>query len=120
VKEKFLNEGNQIHNFIDSSGSGTVINYGSGSDILTSYGSGSGSTRLPEVRENAALVVEQRRRIVSCELQLLPVLLADDRGLLGCQPVRKKMSEVRLSDRDQCCGTGSDLFWEAGSESTLE
>jgi hypothetical protein len=40
-----LNEGNQIHNFVSSSGSGTVINYGSGSDFLTSYGSGSGSTR---------------------------------------------------------------------------
>jgi hypothetical protein len=26
-----LNEGNQIHNFISNSGSGTVINYGSGS-----------------------------------------------------------------------------------------
>jgi hypothetical protein len=39
-----LNEGNQIHNFISSSGSGTVINYGS--DFLTSsrYGSVSGST----------------------------------------------------------------------------
>jgi hypothetical protein len=38
-----LNEGNQIHNFISCSGSGTVINYGSGSgsDFLTSYGSGS-------------------------------------------------------------------------------
>jgi hypothetical protein len=33
-----------IHNFTSSSGSGTVINYGSGSDFLTSYGSGSGST----------------------------------------------------------------------------
>ncbi len=35
-----LNEGNQIHNFISSSG--TVINYGStsGSDFLTNYGSG--------------------------------------------------------------------------------
>jgi hypothetical protein len=34
-----------IHNFISSSGSGTVINYGSGSssDFLTSYGSSSGS-----------------------------------------------------------------------------
>ncbi len=55
-----LNEGNQIHNFISSSGSGTVINYGSGSDFLNelrfrfhkakvtygSYGSGSGSTTL--------------------------------------------------------------------------
>ena len=46
-------EGNQIHNFMSSSGSGTVINYasGSGSDFLTSYdsygsGSGSGSTTL--------------------------------------------------------------------------
>ncbi len=36
-----LNEENQIHNFISSSGSGTVINYGSGSDFLASYGSGS-------------------------------------------------------------------------------
>ncbi len=40
-KNKILNEDNQIHNFISSSGSGTVINYGSGSDFLTSYGSGS-------------------------------------------------------------------------------
>jgi hypothetical protein len=40
----FFNEGNQIHNFISSPGSGTVINYGSGSDFLTNYSSGSGST----------------------------------------------------------------------------
>ncbi len=37
-KKKMLNEVNQIHNFISSSGSGTVINYGSGSGFLTSYG----------------------------------------------------------------------------------
>ncbi len=38
------NEGNQINNLISSSGSGTVINYGSGtgSDFVTNYGSGSG------------------------------------------------------------------------------
>jgi hypothetical protein len=44
--KKILNEVYQIHNFISSSGSGTVINYGSGScsDFLTNYGSGSGST----------------------------------------------------------------------------
>ena len=42
-----LNEGNQIHNFISSSGSGTVINYGPGSDFLTSYGSGSTSQKVP-------------------------------------------------------------------------
>ncbi len=38
-----FNEGNQMHNFISSSGSGTVINYGSVSDFFTSYGSGYGS-----------------------------------------------------------------------------
>jgi hypothetical protein len=42
--KKMLNEDNQIHNFISSSGSGTVINFGSGSNFLTSYGSGFGST----------------------------------------------------------------------------
>ncbi len=42
--KKMLNVDNQIHNFISSSGFGTLINYGSGSDFLTSYGSGSGST----------------------------------------------------------------------------
>jgi hypothetical protein len=41
-----LNERNQIHNLISSSGSGTVINYGSGSDFLTSYGSGSTSQKV--------------------------------------------------------------------------
>ncbi len=42
----FFNEGNLIHNFISSSGSGTVICYGSGSDFLTSYGSGSTSQKI--------------------------------------------------------------------------
>ena len=41
--KKMFNEGNQIHNLMSSSGSGTVINYGSGSDFLTIYGSDSGS-----------------------------------------------------------------------------
>jgi hypothetical protein len=41
-----LNEDNQIHNFISSSGSGTVINYGSGSDFLPSYGFGSTSQKV--------------------------------------------------------------------------
>ncbi len=40
MKKMFI-EVNQIHNFMSSSGSGTVINYGSGSDFLTTYGSGS-------------------------------------------------------------------------------
>ncbi len=42
-----LNEENQIHNFIPSSGTGIVINYGSGSgsDFLTSYGSGSAESK---------------------------------------------------------------------------
>ena len=44
--KKMFNEGNQKHNFMSSSGSGTVFYYGSGSgsDFLTSYGSSSGST----------------------------------------------------------------------------
>ncbi len=42
--KKMSNEGNQIHNFIFSSGSGTVITYSSSSNFLTCYGSGSGST----------------------------------------------------------------------------
>jgi hypothetical protein len=46
VNEKMFNEGNQIHNFMSSSGSGTVTNYGSGSDFLTSYGSGSTSQKV--------------------------------------------------------------------------
>ncbi len=41
-----LNEGNQIYNFISSSVSETVINYGSGSDFLTSSGSGSTSQKI--------------------------------------------------------------------------
>jgi hypothetical protein len=41
-----LNEENQIHNFISSSGSGAVINYGSSSDFLTSYGSGSANQKV--------------------------------------------------------------------------
>jgi hypothetical protein len=32
--KKMVKEGNQIHNFMSSSGSGTVINYGSGSDFF--------------------------------------------------------------------------------------
>jgi hypothetical protein len=43
VNKKVLNEVISIHNFISSSSSGTVINYGSGSDFLTSNGSSSGS-----------------------------------------------------------------------------
>ncbi len=48
--KKIFNEGNKIHSFISSSGSGTVINYGSGSEFLTCYGSGSISTTLAMIR----------------------------------------------------------------------
>jgi hypothetical protein len=52
VNENNFNKENQIHNFQSSSGSGTVINYGSDSDFLTSYGSGSTSQKVtvPTVR----------------------------------------------------------------------
>ncbi len=55
-----LNEGNQIDNFISSSGSGTIINYGSGSDFLTSYGSGSGSTGQKVTVPTVPVPVPQR------------------------------------------------------------
>ncbi len=58
-KKKMLNEGNQIHNFISSSGSGTVINYGSGSDFLTNYGSGSSSTRQKVTVPTVLVPVQQ-------------------------------------------------------------
>jgi hypothetical protein len=60
--KQFLNEGNQIHNFISSSGSGTVINYGSGSgsDFLTSYGFSSGSTSQKVTVPTVPVPVPQR------------------------------------------------------------
>jgi hypothetical protein len=52
-----FNEGNKIHNFISSSGSGTVINHGAGSDFLTCYGSGSGSgSTSPLSRTNSECI----------------------------------------------------------------
>ncbi len=58
--KKFVNKGNQIHNFISSSGSGTIISYGSGSDFLTSYGSGSGSTSQKVTVPTVPVPVPQR------------------------------------------------------------
>ncbi len=60
--KKILNEGNQIHNFISSSGSGTVINYGcnSVSDFLTFYGSESGSTNQKVTVPTIPVPVPQR------------------------------------------------------------
>jgi hypothetical protein len=53
--KKMLKEGNQIHNFISSSGYGTVINYGSGSgsDFSTSYGSGTTLPLSPNSQQTA-------------------------------------------------------------------
>ncbi len=66
--KKIVNEGNQIHNFMSSSGSGTVINYGSGSDFLPSYGSGSTSQKVMvptvpvPVPQNKYCLVTQSRK----------------------------------------------------------
>ena len=59
MNEKMFNERNQIHNFMSSSGSGTVIDYGSGSDFLTSYGSGSGSTSQKDTVPTVPVPVPQ-------------------------------------------------------------
>ena len=50
--KKIFNEGNQIHNFMSS--------YGSGSDFLTSYGSGSGSTSQKVTVPTVPVPVPQR------------------------------------------------------------
>jgi hypothetical protein len=44
-----FNEGNQIHNFMSSSGSGTVINYGSGCGSDFCSGSTSQKVTVPTV-----------------------------------------------------------------------
>ncbi len=68
--KKKLNEGNQIHNFISSSGSGTVINCGSGSDFLTSSGSGSTSQNV-----TVPTVPVPRRCCMGKNIYLSPSLL---------------------------------------------
>ncbi len=55
-----VNEGYQLHNFINSSGSGTVINYGSSSDFSTCYGSRSGSTSQKVTVPTVPVPVRQR------------------------------------------------------------
>jgi hypothetical protein len=68
-----LNEGNQIHIFISSSGSGVVINYGSGSDFLTSYGSSSTSQKVTVPTIPFPLLVTLPRDC--CSVPPPPVLL---------------------------------------------
>jgi hypothetical protein len=70
--KKILNEGNQIHNVISSSGSGTVINYGSGSDFSTSYGSDSGSTSLKVTVPTVPVPVPVPQHCSFCESTLFP------------------------------------------------
>jgi hypothetical protein len=76
-----LSEGNQIHNFISSSGPGTVINYGSGSDFLTSYGSGSTGQKV---------TVTQR-----CLKRLGPALLLHDVALVLSNVLQDPLLEDR-------------------------
>jgi hypothetical protein len=70
-----LNEGNQIHNFMSSSG------YGSGSDFLTSYSSGSGSgsksqkVTVPTVPVPVPVPVPQHWFAVSIQLAAINVHL---------------------------------------------
>ncbi len=73
--KKMLNEGNQIHNFMSSSGSGTVINYGSGFDFLTSYCSGSGSTSQKVTVPTVPVPVPQHCLTVMALMGTLPVAM---------------------------------------------
>jgi hypothetical protein len=99
--KKMFNEGNQKHNFMSSSGSGTVINYGSGSDFLTSYGSGSTSQKVTV--PTVPVPVPQHWLQSSC-------------SYLGkLEPIRLRYLSCGLATQ-QCCGsgsgsTGSTYFW---------
>ncbi len=55
---------------MSSSGSGTVINYGSGSDFLTSYSSGSGSTSQKVTAPTVPVPVPQHCVLVRFFLEL--------------------------------------------------
>ncbi len=116
--KKILYEGNQIHNFISSSGSGTVINYGSSSDFLTSYGSGSGSTTLLGWFVGLVVLV-QYRRCLSCYSQpstkyffltahffILLVPIAQQLGQWAGSHARFPVSNRYCT---QCCGSGSGI-----------
>jgi hypothetical protein len=71
----FFNEGNQIHNVISSSGSETVINYGSCSDFLTSYGSDSGFTRKKVTVSTVPVPVPQHwvQQLYSYSVPIVPI-----------------------------------------------
>ncbi len=68
--KKMFNEGNQIHNFMSSSGSGTVTNYGS--DFLTSYGSGSTSQKVTVPTVSVPVPVPQHCSWCSADLDPCP------------------------------------------------
>jgi hypothetical protein len=68
-----FNEGNQIHNFISSSGSGTVINYGSGSDFVMSYGSGSTRQKVTVPTVPVPQHCQQHQRPVIAEPEFVNV-----------------------------------------------
>jgi hypothetical protein len=66
--KKMLNEENQIHNFISSSGSG--------SDFLTSYGSGSGSTsqKVTVPVPQRCLKVHKREKFLGSDFEVFAIL----------------------------------------------
>jgi hypothetical protein len=83
-----LNEGNQIHNFISSSGTGTEIKYGSGSgsDFLTSYGSGSAKSKSYGSNGSGfgSTTLDKRikkPRIPPCFLSVMSTLLSGFRSI---------------------------------------
>ncbi len=91
-------EGNQIHNFMSSSGSGTVINYGSGSDFLTSYGSGSGSTCQKVTVPTVPVPVPQHWRF-----GMLQMLFRNLIRILTPVPDRCRQEWSTKKENKSCC-----------------
>ncbi len=109
MNEKIFNEGNQIHNFMSSSGSGTVTNYGSGSDFLTSYGSGYGSGSTSQ-KVTVPVPVPQHcfRAPVKKNLSLDPLLklarFID--GIINFQNIFLKLRKIGCLRRIRRCQKG--------------
>jgi hypothetical protein len=100
--KKILNEGNQLHNFMSSSGSGTVINYRSGSDFLTSYGSGSTRQKVTV----PTVLVPQRWPFLSVYFLLFPDCGEPERDGGGHPGQQEALTQHRLTRLDSPSESG--------------
>jgi hypothetical protein len=105
--KKLLNEGNQIHNFISSFGSGTVINYGSGS------GSNSKKVTVPTVPvpvPQRCLVVHEPFRSPTQEVLILLPHIAGQPGINQTQDIGQDHFLQGFGSAFLSSGSGSSIL----------